>query len=119
MGSIVSIELDWHEGLFVETSAAPPAILHTPGHGSMRAFDTPVGVWFDAKCCLCEWAYEMRAGMAEPLVRDKGQSVSYGYRTPDIEGMLGWCGYHRSSFTHKRAVENFKRLKGQEKKGQG
>lgn len=114
MGSIQGIVLDWHEGLFVETEASPPVFVHTPNHGSMRALDLPVGVYFDAKCCLCEWAYELREGMTEPLVRAHGQDVSYGCKTPDIEGMLRWCYKHRAGAAHKRAKANFQRVKGQE-----
>lgn len=121
MGSIESIELDWHEGLYVETEASPPVVIHTAGHGSMRALDVPTGVYFDAKCCLCEWAYSAGKDGAAPPVRQRGEAVGYGYKTPDIEAMLRWCAYHRAGAAHKRAKANFNRMKGQEaaKKNQG
>ena len=116
LGSIESIELDWHEGLYVETLASRPAMIQTV-HGAMHD-GNPTGVYYDAKCCLCEWAYSDRKD-GRPLLSTTDRSVSYGHRTPDIEGMMGWARGHRASGPHVEAVMEFRKTKRLEAAGGG
>lgn len=107
LGSIQSIELDWHEGLYVETLASPPVLVQTV-HGPMPGGDS--SVYYDAKCCLCEWAYSDRKD-GRPVLDSSSSSVCYGHRTPDIEGMLGWARGHRADRSHVDAVMEFRKMK--------
>lgn len=109
MGSIESISLDWHEGVFIETEASPPAVRQTV-HGPMPALDVPVGVYYSVHCCLCEWAY---CDAPEGSLLPSSESVAYGYKTPDIEEALGWARGHRSSKPHVDAVHHFRAKKRQ------
>lgn len=107
LGSIESIELDWHEGLYVETLASPQGFINTR-HGAQLDI-RPTGVYYSAHCCLCEWAYsthdERRPPLPSPL------DTEYGRITPDIEEVLGWARGHRKSRTHVDAVGEFRRKK--------
>ena len=93
-GSIEGIELDWHEGVFIDTEASP--------HSDPRL---PSAVYYDAKCCLCEWAYG--GGRLVP----SSTGVGYGHKTPDIEGVLGWAREHRRSGAHVDAIVEFRKEK--------
>jgi hypothetical protein len=108
LGDIRSIVLDWHEGLFVETLASGPGLIQTV-HGPMLD-SGPTGVYYDAKCCLCEWAYEESG----PLT-GRHPDISYGYRTPDVEEMLQWARKHRACGSHLDAVQAFRREKLKER----
>jgi hypothetical protein len=121
LGSIESIVLDWHEGLFIETLASGAGLVQTV-HGPMLD-NGPTGVYFDAICCLCEWAYDSGpngGGTVEghPLLPSK-LDVSYGYRTPDVEEMLQWARKHRACGSHLDAVQAFRREKLKERSDGG
>jgi hypothetical protein len=96
MGDISSIELDWHEGVFIETEASP--------HSDPRL---PSAVYFDVKCCLCEWAYT-----AGGVALSDGVAATIGHKTPDVEGALGWAASHRKADeAHAQARSEFRRKK--------
>jgi len=110
MGNISGISLDWHEGVFIETLASPPALVQTV-HGPMPGGVS--SVHYEAKCCLCEWAYD-KPGEVDL----KGEQATIGHTTPDIEGVMGWVQHHRNvDVAHGRARREFKRRKFEEKKG--
>lgn len=107
LGSIEGISLDWHSGVFIESLASP--------HSDPRM---PSSVYYEAKCCLCEWAYgaSVRRTTQQPVLSSEGLDVSYGYGTPDIEDVMRWVAEHRESSTaHNKAFEAFWKEKSDKK----